>query len=97
MRDMLKVYVGKRIIRVEMMIPFLYKHFCNEGYYFRVNEERNIIHKIERRKGKWVGQVLCRNYFLYQVTEGKIERRIEVRGRRRRRGKQLLRDLKKKR
>jgi hypothetical protein len=54
-------------------------------------------HKIERRKGKWVGQVLRRNYILKHVTEGKIERRIEVRGRRRRRRKQFLDDIKEKR
>jgi len=40
---------------------------------------------------------LCRNYLLKQVTERKIERVIEVRGRRRRRRKQLLGDLKEKR
>lgn len=54
-------------------------------------------HKIERRKGKWVGQVLRRNYILKHVTERKIERRIEVRGRRRRRRKQFLDDIKEKR
>jgi len=32
---MLKVYIVKGIIRVELMIPFLYKHFCNEVYYLK--------------------------------------------------------------
>jgi len=52
---------------------------------------------MERRNGKWVGQVLSRNYLLKHVTEGKIERKTEVRGRRKRRRKQLLDDLKEKR
>jgi len=40
---------------------------------------------------------LCRNFFLKLVTAGKIERRIEVAGRRGRRSKELLDDLKEKR
>jgi hypothetical protein len=40
---------------------------------------------------------LCRNCLLKHVIEGKIEGRIEVMGRRGRRRKQLLDDLKEKR
>jgi len=43
------------------------------------------------------GHVFCRNILLKHVTEGRIKDRIEVRGRRGRRGKQLLDDLKDKR
>jgi hypothetical protein len=62
----------------------------NEAVLHRVTEERNILHTIRRRKASWIGHVLCRNYLLSHVIEGKI---IGTRrpGRRR---KQLLDDLK---
>ena len=41
--------------------------------------------------------ILCRNCLLQHVTEGKIEGRIEVAGRRGRRSKQLFDDLEEKR
>jgi len=41
-------------------------------------EERNIIHAVKRRKANWIGHILRRNCFLRQVTEGKIEGRIEL-------------------
>jgi hypothetical protein len=59
-----------------------------------VNEERNILHTIKRRKIKWIGHILCRKCLLKYVVEGKIERRIEVTRRRGRRREQLLGDLK---
>jgi hypothetical protein len=52
-----------------------------------------IIYAVKRRKSNWIGHVLRRNCLLKHVIEGKIERRIEVMGRRGRRGKQLLDDL----
>jgi hypothetical protein len=57
-----------------------------------VEEERNIIHTIKRRKANWIGHILRRNCLLKHVIEG----RIEMTGRRGRRRKQLLDDLKKK-
>jgi Zn-finger protein len=48
----------------------------------RVEEDRNIIHAIKRRKGR----SLCRNCLLMHVAEG----RIKVMQRRGRRGEQLL-------
>jgi hypothetical protein len=62
----------------------------------RVKEERNILHKIKRRKANWTGNILCRNCLLKHVIEGKLEGKTEMRGRRRRL-KQLLDDLKEKR
>ena len=44
-----------------------------------------------------IDHIFRRNYLIKHVTEGKIERRIEVAGRRGRRPKQLLDDLKEKR
>jgi hypothetical protein len=44
----------------------------------------------------WIGHILCRN-FLQQVIEGKIKGGIELTGRRGRRCRKLLDDLKKRR
>jgi hypothetical protein len=63
----------------------------------RVKEERNIVHTIKSRKANWIGHILRRNCLLKHVIEGKLEARIEMTGRRGRRGKQLLDDLKEKR
>jgi hypothetical protein len=62
----------------------------------RVKEERNVVHTMKRRKANWIGHILRRNCFLKHVIEGKLEGRIEMTGRRGRRRKQLLDDLKKK-
>jgi hypothetical protein len=62
-----------------------------------VKEERNIVHTIKRRKANWIGHILRRNCLLKYVIEGKLEGRIEMTGRRGRRRKQLLDDLKEKR
>lgn len=51
----------------------------------------------ERGKDSLICHMLNRNCFLKQVTEGKIERKTEVTGRRGRRGKQILDGLKEKR
>jgi hypothetical protein len=59
-----------------------------------VEEKRDILHTIKRRKTKWIGHIFYRNCLLKHVSEGKIEGRIEVTGRRGRRRKQLLDDLK---
>jgi hypothetical protein len=60
----------------------------------RVNEQRNILHEIRKLKANWIGHILCRNYLLKQVIEGKIRREMEVTRRRGRRRKKLLDDLK---
>jgi hypothetical protein len=39
----------------------------------RVNEDRNCVSKIKRRKAKWIGHILLRNCPLKDVIEGKIE------------------------
>jgi hypothetical protein len=69
----------------------------NEEVLHRVREERNIVHTIKRRKANWIGHILRRNCLLKHVIEGKLEGRIEITGRRERRCKQLLDDLKEKR
>jgi hypothetical protein len=69
----------------------------NEEVLHRVKEERNIVHTIKRRKANWIGHILRGNCLLKHVIEGKLEGRIEMTGRRGRRRKQLLYDLKEKR
>ena len=48
----------------------------------RVKNERNILRKIKRRKANWIGHILRRICLLEHVMEGKIEKMIEVTGRR---------------
>jgi hypothetical protein len=69
----------------------------NEELLHRVKEERNILHTIKRRKATWIGHILRRNCLLKHVIEGKLAGRIEMTGRRGRRRRQLLDDLKEKR
>jgi len=60
----------------------------------RVNEQRNILDEIRKRKANWIGHILLRNCLLKQVIEVKIIGEMEVARRRGRRGKKLLDDLK---
>ena len=69
-------------------------HVRNEEVLLRVNEQRNILHEIRKRKTNWIGHVLLRNCLLKQVIEGKIKGEIEVTRRRGRRRKKLLYDFK---
>jgi hypothetical protein len=69
-------------------------HVRNEEVLLRVNEQRNILHEIRKRKANWIGHILHRNCLLQQVFEGKIKGEMEVTRRRGRRRKQLLDELK---
>jgi hypothetical protein len=60
----------------------------------RVNEQRNILHEIRKRKANWIGHILRTNCLLKQVIEGKIKGEMEVTRRRGIRRKKLLNDLK---
>jgi hypothetical protein len=59
----------------------------NEKVLHTVKKEKNILHTVNRRKDNWIGHILRRNCLIKHVIEGKIEGRIEVMGRRRRRRK----------
>jgi hypothetical protein len=48
-------------------------HVKNKEVLQRDKEERNILHKIKRRKSNWVGYTLLRNCLLKHVTDGKVE------------------------
>ena len=69
-------------------------HVRNEEVLLTVNEQRNTLHAIRKRKGNWIGHILRRNCLLKQVIEGKIKGEIEVTRRQGRRRKKLLDDLK---
>ena len=59
----------------------------NEEVLLRVNEQKNILHEITKRKANWTGHILRRNCLLKQVIEGKIKGQIEVTRRQGRRRK----------
>jgi len=72
-------------------------HVRNEDVLLTVKEQRNIRHEIRKRKVDWIGHILRRNRLLQWVTEGEIQGGIEVTGRRGRRCRKLLDDLKERR
>jgi hypothetical protein len=65
----------------------------NEEVLLRVNEQRNILHEIRKRKANGIDHILRRNCLIRQVIEGKIKGEMEVARRRGRRRKKLLDDL----
>jgi hypothetical protein len=69
----------------------------NEEVFHRVKVERNALHKIKRRRTNWISHNLRTNCLPKRVIGGKIERRIEVAERGKRRCKQLLDELKERR
>jgi len=72
-------------------------HVRNEDVLLRVKEQRNILHEKSKRKANWIGHILRRNCLLQQVIVGKIKGGIELTGRRGRRRRKLLDDLKERR
>ena len=62
-----------------------------------VKAQRNILHEIRKRESNRIDHILRRNCLLQQVIEGKIKGGIEVTGRRGRRRRKLLDDLKERR
>ena len=72
-------------------------HVRNEEVLLRVKEQRNILHEVRKRKAKWFGYILRRNFLLKQIIEGKVKGEMEVTRRRGRRSKKLLDDLKERR
>jgi hypothetical protein len=67
----------------------------NEELLLRVKDQRNILREISKRKANSIGHILRRNCLLQQVIKGKIKVLIEVTGRRGRRRRKLLDDLRK--
>jgi hypothetical protein len=71
--------------------------FSQSAAELRVKEQRNILHEISKRTANWIGHILHRKCLLQQVIEGKRNGGIEVTGRRGRRRRKLLDDLKERR
>jgi hypothetical protein len=69
----------------------------NEEVLLRAKEQRNILLEISKRKSNWIGHILRRNYLLQQVIAEKIKGGTGVTGRRGRRRRKLLDDLKERR
>ena len=65
-------------------------HVRNEEVLYRVKEDGNVLCTIKRRKANWICHVLCKNCPIRHAIEGKIGET----GRRGRRCKQLLNNLK---
>ena len=72
-------------------------HVRSEEVLLRVQEQRDILHEVRKRKANWTGHILRRNCLLQRVTEGKIQGGIEVTGRQGRRRRKLLDVLKERR
>jgi len=70
---------------------------CEKLIIRRVKEQMNILHEISKWKANWIGHILRTNCHLQRVIEGKIKAGIEVTGRRGRRRRKLLDDLKERR
>ena len=69
------------------------EHVRNEEVLLTVNEQRNILHEMRKRKANWIGHILRRNCLLKQVIEGKKKGEMEVTRIQGRRRKKLLDDL----
>jgi hypothetical protein len=72
-------------------------HVRNEKVLLRVKDQRNILHEIRKWKANWIGHILRRNCLLQRVIGGKIKGGIEITGRRGRKRRKLLDDLKERR
>jgi hypothetical protein len=68
----------------------------NEEVLLRVKKQKNILHVglTGKRKANWIGHILRRNCLLQHVIEGKIKGGTEETGRRGRRCRKLLDNLK---
>jgi len=53
------------------------KHVRNEEVLLTVKEQRNILHEIRKRKANRIDHILCRNWLLQRVIEGKVRKRWE--------------------
>jgi hypothetical protein len=64
---------------------------------FIVMKQRNILHEISKQKANWIGHIFRRNCLLRQFIFKKLKGGIYVSGKRGRRRRKLLDDLKERR
>jgi hypothetical protein len=65
----------------------------NEELLQRVSKGEECPTNNKKKEGNWIGRELCMNNLPKHVTEGNVEGRLEMTGRRGRRHKKLLDDL----
>ena len=65
----------------------------NEEFLQRTSKRDEYPTKNKKRKANWIGHVLHTNYLIKHITEGNVEGRLEVTGRRGRRHRKLLDDF----
>ena len=53
-------------------------HVRNEEVLLTVNEHRNVLHEIRKRKANWIDHIVRRNSLVKQVIEGKIKGQIDM-------------------
>ena len=63
----------------------------------RAKQEKNIVHIVQGKKDNQIGHIWFKDCVLKHVTEGKIEKVVDGTGKRGRRRKQLLDELKERR
>jgi len=91
-RDAIEIWCWRRMEKISWT-----DHVRDEEVLLRVNEQRNVLLEMSKRKANWIGYILRRNCLLQRVIEGKTKDGLEVTGRRGRRLKKLLDDLKERR
>ena len=65
------------LAHVKNYLQLIFTRYRLEEVLLRVNEQRNILHEIRKRKANWIGHILRRNCLLQQVIEGKIKGQIK--------------------
>jgi hypothetical protein len=82
------MWCWRRIVKISWI-----DHVRNEEGFLRVNEQKNILHEIQKRKTNLIGHILHRNCLLKHVIKGKVRGEMELKRRLGRRCKKLLYDL----
>ena len=82
------------VSKANIRLTYDLDHVRNEEVLLRVNEQRNILHEIRKRKDNWICHNVRRNCLLKQFIEGEIKGEMEVTRRRGGWRKILLDDLK---
>ena len=84
----------KHVTFLILKLDRLDQRLKNEEISQRVKEERDILHTIKIGKVDWNGHIWIRNRRLKHVVGGKIEENMHMIGRRGRRRKKLLDEVK---
>ena len=72
-----EMWCWRRMVKISWI-----DHVRKEEVLLQVNEQRNILRAVRKRKANWIGHILRRNCLLKQVIEGKIKGEMDVTRRR---------------